>query len=107
LNFQGEGYELHYGQILEQNTIQRLWDELKVSCEFEHRKAEAVSFNNDNKWRKRGVAMIPTKFGISFTAKFMNQVSLCFIFAMQIYWGNISIAHNVFMLRFHLLGSGA
>lgn len=26
-----------------------------------------------NRWRKRGIAVIPTKFGINFTAKFMNQ----------------------------------
>lgn len=28
----------------------------------------------ENRWRKRGLAMTPTKFGISFTATFMNQV---------------------------------
>ena len=74
MNFQAEGYELHYGQIVEHNTIQRIWDELKESCQFENRKAQVISFNNDNKWRKRGLAMVPTKFGVSFTAKFMNQV---------------------------------
>ena len=26
-----------------------------------------------NRWRKRGLSLVPTKFGISFTAKFMNQ----------------------------------
>ena len=40
---------------------------------MEARKA-VNSFNGNNRWRKRGIAMIPTKFGISFTTKFMNQV---------------------------------
>ena len=30
-------------------------------------------FNKANRWRKRGLAVIPTKFGISFTTKFLNQ----------------------------------
>ena len=28
----------------------------------------------ENRWKKRGIAIIPTKFGISFTALFLNQV---------------------------------
>lgn len=27
----------------------------------------------NNRWKKRGVAIIPTKFGVSFGAKFLNQ----------------------------------
>lgn len=30
--------------------------------------------NRQNRWTKRGLAMVPTKFGISFTAAFLNQV---------------------------------
>ena len=30
-------------------------------------------FNSENRWRKRGISCIPTKFGISFTAKHLNQ----------------------------------
>lgn len=37
---------------------------------------EVDQFNANNRWKKRGVAMVPTKFGISFTTKFMNQVIL-------------------------------
>ena len=31
-------------------------------------------FNERSRFRKRGMAMTPTKFGISFTTKFLNQV---------------------------------
>ncbi len=31
------------------------------------------AFNAAHRHRKRGLAMVPTKFGLSFTAKFMNQ----------------------------------
>jgi xanthine dehydrogenase/oxidase len=36
---------------------------------------EVDQFNAHNRWKKRGIAMVPTKFGISFTTKFMNQVN--------------------------------
>ena len=46
---------------------------LHESAQLEERAASIKEFNLQNRWRKRGMAMIPTKFGISFTAKFMNQ----------------------------------
>jgi hypothetical protein len=37
------------------------------------RRAEVAAFNKEHRFRKRGLALLPTKFGIAFTAKFMNQ----------------------------------
>ncbi|KAJ7980773.1 putative Xanthine dehydrogenase [Quillaja saponaria] len=73
LNFQGEGSILHYGQQLQHCTLAQLWNELKLSCEFWKAREEIDIFNSHNRWRKRGIAMVPTKFGISFTLKLMNQ----------------------------------
>ena len=44
------------------------------TSEFEARKGAIAEFNAANRFRKRGIALIPTKFGISFTTKFLNQV---------------------------------
>lgn len=74
LNFQNEGCMLHYGQVLQSCTVSQLWDQLKQSCSFERARENVNMFNLHNRWRKRGVAMVPTKFGISFTTKFLNQV---------------------------------
>lgn len=74
LNLQDEGWELHYGQKLERSQVQRVWSELKKSSDFEARRVEVDAYNAQHRWRKRGLAMIPTKFGISFTAKHLNQV---------------------------------
>ncbi|XP_038878581.1 xanthine dehydrogenase 1-like [Benincasa hispida] len=73
INFQGEGYMLHYGQQVQHSTLGPLWDQLKTSCDFTNARKEVEQFNSQNRWRKRGVAMVPTKFGISFTLKLMNQ----------------------------------
>lgn len=37
------------------------------------RRAAAAAFNAGSRFRKRGLAAVPTKFGISFTTKFLNQ----------------------------------
>ncbi|XP_042004114.1 xanthine dehydrogenase 1-like isoform X2 [Salvia splendens] len=73
VNFQRDGSVLHYGQKIENCTLERLWNQLKTSSDFLTVQQAAKLFNTDNRWKKRGVAIIPTKFGISFTAKFMNQ----------------------------------
>ena len=44
------------------------------TSDYEARKAVVGEFNAANRFRKRGIAIIPTKFGISFTTKFLNQV---------------------------------
>ncbi|KAG8653082.1 xanthine dehydrogenase 1 isoform X4 [Manihot esculenta] len=73
INFQGDGSVTHYGQKLEYCTLTQLWDELKLSCNLLKAREDTNQFNLHNRWKKRGVAMVPTKFGISFTTKLMNQ----------------------------------
>lgn len=44
------------------------------TSDFMKRRAAAEEYNTGNRFRKRGLALIPTKFGISFTTMFLNQV---------------------------------
>ena len=44
---------------------------------------KVAKFNSENKWKKRGIAMIPTKFGIAFTAPHLNQAGAL----VQVYTG--------------------
>ncbi|XP_073104161.1 xanthine dehydrogenase isoform X2 [Elaeis guineensis] len=91
LNFQSEGYVLHYGQLLENCTLRQVWDELKASCDFSKARERVDHYNLQNRWRKRGIAMIPTKFGISFTTKFMNQAGAL----VQVYCdGHVLVTHG-------------
>mmetsp|Transcript_57580 Transcript_57580/g.134925 ORF Transcript_57580/g.134925 Transcript_57580/m.134925 type:complete len:1389 (-) Transcript_57580:19-4185(-) len=68
-----DGEYTHFRQLMERCPLQRMWGELYSSSEFARRSKEIDEFNRSNRWRKRGIAQLPTKFGISFTAKFMNQ----------------------------------
>ncbi|RZC77502.1 hypothetical protein C5167_001723 [Papaver somniferum] len=91
INFQKEGYVLHYGQELQNFTVPRICDELKSTCDFTEARKEADQFNLQNRWKKRGIAMIPTKFGISFTSKFMNQAGAL----VQVYTdGTVLVTHG-------------
>ncbi len=69
----GETNTTHYGQEIEDNRIQRVWHELMESSEFAGRRAEQRRWNAEHQHRKRGLAMTPVKFGISFTTTHLNQ----------------------------------
>ncbi len=69
----GETNTTHYGQLIADNRIQRVWQELKQTSEFEKRRAEMAKWNSEQPHRKRGLAMTPVKFGISFTLTHLNQ----------------------------------
>lgn len=56
--------------------IPQLFSELREECDYVKRRAEVDEFNQHNKWKKRGISMCPSKFGISFaTAIHLNQAS--------------------------------
>lgn len=70
---QGESNTTPYGQELEDNRIQTIWAELRDGQQLAKRRADIASWNSHHSYRKRGIAMTPVKFGISFTASFLNQ----------------------------------
>jgi xanthine dehydrogenase large subunit len=73
-NFYREGDVTHYGQeVKDAGRIERIWNQLKESSEFEARREEIAFFNATHPHCKRGIAITPAKFGISFTATFFNQ----------------------------------
>ena len=54
-------------QPLKWCNIQRLWDDLKKKSDFDARKQGIAEFNSANRWKKRGICMIPLKYGVSYT----------------------------------------
>ena len=73
-NFYPEkGAVTHFNQSLEDCQIHAINTQLRASSDFDARLAAVSAYNAQHRWRKRGIAMLPTKFGIAFTAKFLNQ----------------------------------
>ena len=69
----GDSNTTHYGQPIGGDSIPRIWAELKASSGFELRRREIARWNTASPHRKRGLAMTPVKFGISFTLSHLNQ----------------------------------
>ncbi|HEX5658501.1 MAG TPA: molybdopterin cofactor-binding domain-containing protein, partial [Polyangiales bacterium] len=73
-NFYQPGDTTHYGQeVRDADRIARIWSELRESSEFAARWDDVARFNATHTNTKRGLAITPVKFGISFTATFFNQ----------------------------------
>jgi xanthine dehydrogenase large subunit len=74
-NFYGlnERNVTHFGQLIENNRLFQLWDALIVSSDYNKRRTEINGFNQKHFYIKRGIALTPVKFGISFTTAFLNQ----------------------------------
>ncbi|SFD82873.1 xanthine dehydrogenase molybdopterin binding subunit [Roseivivax sediminis] len=73
-NFYREGRDLTpYHQQVTDNVILRLVEELEERSEYRARRKQIEAFNRDSPVIRRGIALTPVKFGISFTATHFNQ----------------------------------
>jgi xanthine dehydrogenase large subunit len=74
-NFYGIGERniTQYQQEVDDNIINEVVDQLEADSEYVQRRAEVQKFNAGSAILKRGIAMTPVKFGISFTATHLNQ----------------------------------
>jgi xanthine dehydrogenase large subunit len=62
-----------YGQTVEGNVIAPLVAQLEASSDYAARRAEIAAWNAVNPVLKRGLALTPVKFGISFNVQHLNQ----------------------------------
>jgi xanthine dehydrogenase large subunit len=62
-----------YGMAIEDNVLPELMAELAERSNYVVRRAEIGAFNRGSGVIKRGIALTPVKFGISFTTEFLNQ----------------------------------
>ncbi len=70
----GEGRDTtHYYQKVEDNVLPELLNDLEQSSDYQQRRQEIKEYNANSPILKKGLALTPVKFGISFTASFLNQ----------------------------------
>ena len=63
----------HYGQVIEDNVIHAIVDRLEDTAGYAQRRKQVAKWNAENTLIKRGLALTPVKFGISFNATLYNQ----------------------------------
>ncbi|WEZ82873.1 xanthine dehydrogenase molybdopterin binding subunit [Rhizobium sp. 32-5/1] len=77
LNFYGEtgsGRDVTpYHQTVEDNIIHRIVADLETSSDYQARRAAIIAFNKNSRVIRKGIALTPVKFGISFTMTAFNQ----------------------------------
>lgn len=91
INFYKDDEETHFNQGLMDWHVPLMYKQVLQDSEYEKRRQAIVKFNENNKWRQRGLSIVPTKFGISFTALFLNQAGAL----VHIYHdGSVLVAHG-------------
>ncbi|ESO98488.1 hypothetical protein LOTGIDRAFT_142910 [Lottia gigantea] len=91
LNFYREGDRTNLNQIIYDCHIQDCWDGCLKQSDYQTRLGQIEQFNRENRWRKRGISMVPLLFGIAFDIKFMNQAGAL----VNVYTdGTVLLAHG-------------
>ncbi len=80
-----------YGMRVEDNILHELVGELERTSDYNQRRKELAEFNASNPVLKKGIALTPVKFGISFTLIHLNQAGAL----VHLYRdGSISLNHG-------------
>jgi xanthine dehydrogenase/oxidase len=91
INLIYDGERTHFNQVLADYHVPQMISAVREEADFDNRRAAVDAFNQRHRYKKRGLALIPTKFGISFTAIFLNQAGAL----VHIYHdGSILLSHG-------------
>ncbi|MFL2886844.1 MAG: xanthine dehydrogenase molybdopterin binding subunit [Candidatus Pelagibacter sp.] len=63
----------HYGMTIQDNVINEIFKNLEKKSNYKKRYSDIKKFNEKNEFKKKGIAITPVKFGISFTTIHLNQ----------------------------------
>uniref|UniRef100_A0A8C1Y491 xanthine dehydrogenase n=1 Tax=Cyprinus carpio TaxID=7962 RepID=A0A8C1Y491_CYPCA len=81
----------HHKQLFSPHDMVRCWNECLEKSDYTHRCLSIKQFNAHNHWKKRGISIVPLKFGIGFSKGFYNQVAAL----VNIYKdGSVLISHG-------------
>lgn len=91
-NFYRPGDSTHYGQpVKDADRIHTIWSSLLAQSSFAERRAEIDRFNASSPHTKRGLAITPVKFGISFTHTPYNQAGALVLIYQD---GSVQVNHG-------------
>ncbi|WP_415182915.1 xanthine dehydrogenase molybdopterin binding subunit [Phaeovulum sp.] len=86
-----EKQQTHFGQRVEDFILHGLVGQLEKSADYMLRKSEIRTWNSNNRTVKRGIAISPVKFGISFTLTHLNQAGAL----VHVYQdGSVQLSHG-------------
>ena len=80
-----------YHQVVDDFRVHAMWPQLVQESEYAARRAAVAVFNEGSPHVKRGLAITPVKFGISFTASFLNQAGALVVLYRD---GSVQVNHG-------------
>ncbi len=86
-----ESMTTQYNQVIEDFIADKVIDQVEAESAYRARRTSVSSYNKNSKYKKRGVALVPLKFGISFTATMLNQGGALLNIYMD---GSVSVNHG-------------
>ena len=66
----------HFNQELKDWHVPLMYKQVRDESSYQARQQAVKDFNASHKWKKRGISLIPTKFGISYTVSLRPRPSL-------------------------------
>lgn len=91
LNLYKEGDLTPYNQPLTNCTIDLCWKECLQTSNFYERRKSVDRFNRENKYKKRGLSILPTKYGIAFNVPHLNQGGALILVYLD---GSVLLSHG-------------
>ncbi|XP_075036208.1 aldehyde oxidase 1-like [Mixophyes fleayi] len=67
--------QTHYMQEFDSTNLMRCWKECMEKSSYINRRVQTQTFNKENYWKKRGIAIIPLKFTVGFVEKLFHQAA--------------------------------
>jgi len=87
----GETNTTHFLQDIGDNRLQEVWAMAKEQAAFDERRRSVDAWNHSHSRVKRGVAVTPLKFGISFTLTHYNQAGALVLLYVD---GTAQVSHG-------------
>ncbi|MSU48952.1 MAG: 2Fe-2S iron-sulfur cluster binding domain-containing protein [Opitutus sp.] len=87
----GETNRTHYFEDIGDNRIRAIWEQAMRGAKFAERRVEIAAWNRAHPRVKRGLAITPVKFGISFTLTHYNQAGAYVVIYAD---GSVQVNHG-------------
>ncbi|HEY9765751.1 MAG TPA: molybdopterin cofactor-binding domain-containing protein, partial [Chroococcales cyanobacterium] len=90
-NLYKDGDRTPYGEVVRGCVLDEVLERVEELSDWGEKKRKIAAFNQANLYQRKGMAVTPVKFGISFTAAFLNQASSL----INVYGdGSVSVSHG-------------
>ncbi|MDR7132366.1 xanthine dehydrogenase/oxidase [Algoriphagus sp. 4150] len=79
-----------FGQALSYCYMRDVWKYVEEKSDYQNRLKGVDAFNRDNKWKKRGIYMVPVKYGSGYNLVMIEQAAAI----VSVYSGDGSVSIN-------------